>query len=578
MAYWLMAVDHGSRAYEAPPRPIPGDWETSHCTGRDDHHVAEVAEGDAVALIRVGRHGGVVAHGHTTAVVADHTFNEGRFYLRCDPRRIAVRFDETYLSAPAPLRLLSGIAASAKARYARRAQSRPVPLLEISDEAWQTLMRAVETPGRLEWPVAWNLEPGAVVSRRDVHDTYGGQRQGAIVRCGTTPNTFVFLGAGSNGAPFTFRWADDGALTFVGKPEEITNTAPTAEPVSSENRLVLGHLRSGIPLRIFHSSGRKPVIYLGEAVVDQERPVEGWIDVATPPPIMTPRRRTWQPAHEQRRFRAPLLRVHPATELAPFLAPEEQPRRRRQTLRLAVTRSVNDAGPSTQPPAAQLSDAEAIQHATDRLRAVPDGAMPELAEAAELADLVIRRHRTAALGDLRRLIRDPDTREPAIQRLLEQHTWVFGGEYMGAAARRALSLSDQLDIPLIRGDGTLHGVEIKQANIPKLVVVHRGRPVVGAPVHEAVVQAMNYLRGLDEQRHALLNEYGVDCRRASMTVVIGDPAFVREQLTAEEIAEAIRTYNSHLSRIRVVTYSELLDGAHRSLRLGGASTPVPLRQ
>ncbi|AEV83405.1 hypothetical protein ACWT_2383 [Actinoplanes sp. SE50] len=78
---------------------------------------------------------------------------------------------------------------------------------------------------------------------------------------------------------------------------------------------------------------------------------------------------------------------------------------------------------------------------------------------------------------------------------------------------------------------------------------------------------MNYLRGLDEQRHTVLNEYGVDARRASMTVVIGAPAFVREQFTRQEIAEAIRTYNSHLSRVKVVTYPELLAAAERMLQL-----------
>ena len=52
-----------------------------------------------------------------------------------------------------------------------------------------------------------------------------------------------------------------------------------------------------------------------------------------------------------------------------------------------------------------------------------------------------------------------------------------------------------------------------------------------------------------------------------MTVVIGHPRFVREHITAREINEAVRTYNSHLSRIQVMTYQELRAGAEQVLRL-----------
>jgi hypothetical protein len=35
--------------------------------------------------------------------------------------------------------------------------------------------------------------------------------------------------------------------------------------------------------------------------------------------------------------------------------------------------------------------------------------------------------------------------------------------------------------------------------------------------------------------------------------------------TEDEVAETIRTYNSHLARIEVITYKDLLDGAARAL-------------
>jgi hypothetical protein len=144
---------------------------------------------------------------------------------------------------------------------------------------------------------------------------------------------------------------------------------------------------------------------------------------------------------------------------------------------------------------------------------------------------------------------------------------MFGGLFVGRATRRLLTVRDQLDLSLIRSDGTLHGVELKRANVPELVVEYRNHLIVGPNVNEAVGQAINYLRSLDEQRANILAELGIDCRRASMTVVIGHPRFVAGRITATEVAETIRTYNAHLTRIHVMTYQDLLDGADRSLRL-----------
>lgn len=48
-------------------------------------------------------------------------------------------------------------------------------------------------------------------------------------------------------------------------------------------------------------------------------------------------------------------------------------------------------------------------------------------------------------------------------------TWIFGGELLATPARRSLTTRDQLDLTLIRPDGTLHGVELKLARISRLV-------------------------------------------------------------------------------------------------------------
>ncbi|AGP56644.1 hypothetical protein M271_25800 [Streptomyces rapamycinicus NRRL 5491] len=78
---------------------------------------------------------------------------------------------------------------------------------------------------------------------------------------------------------------------------------------------------------------------------------------------------------------------------------------------------------------------------------------------------------------------------------------------------------------------------------------------------------MNYLRELDEKRPQILIDLGIDCRRASMTVVIGHTAFAATDASPEEIDEAIRTYNSHLTRVSVTTYGRLIENAQRMIDL-----------
>ena len=181
-----------------------------------------------------------------------------------------------------------------------------------------------------------------------------------------------------------------------------------------------------------------------------------------------------------------------------------------------------------------------------------------------LAATVDHYRQQQAVENLDNVARDPKSTENDLQKILDKQWWIFGGRFMNQASRRSLTVLDQLDIPLIRGDGSLHIVELKQANIPQLIKKHRNHLIVGDDIHSAVSQAMNYLLALDEQRAQILTDLGIDVRRASATIVIGHIDFV-EGFSSDEVHETIRTYNSHLSRIEVITYDELVAGARRSL-------------
>ncbi|MFV8130444.1 Shedu anti-phage system protein SduA domain-containing protein [Streptomyces syringium] len=192
------------------------------------------------------------------------------------------------------------------------------------------------------------------------------------------------------------------------------------------------------------------------------------------------------------------------------------------------------------------------------------------ADAGLLAQLLELKARQAGLSALRAAVDDPDSSESAIHACLKNQEWIFGGAYVAELARRQYTPDTILDIPLLRGDGSLHVVELKRANIKDLVIRPSGHLMLGAPAHHAVSQAQNYLRVMDENRQPILEQHGVDTRRASATVVIGHPRYVNESITPQEVAETLRTYNTHTARIEVITYETLLDSAARMLALSSA--------
>ena len=213
-------------------------------------------------------------------------------------------------------------------------------------------------------------------------------------------------------------------------------------------------------------------------------------------------------------------------------------------------------------------DVASIAELVQALAAVP-GVTDALAgtDLAKMFSSVVERSRQqAGLDRLRVAVEDPTSSEQDLQSILEEHWWVFGSRYVGASTRRKLTLLDQLDIPLIRADGALHVVELKKAHYPRLLVPHRNHVALGPEVHLAVSQAQNYLAALDRQESVIRDELGLDCRRAFTTVVIGHSMHCSDYSRAD-VSEALRIYNSHLSRIEVITYEDLLAGAEWALEI-----------
>lgn len=176
------------------------------------------------------------------------------------------------------------------------------------------------------------------------------------------------------------------------------------------------------------------------------------------------------------------------------------------------------------------------------------------------------KRQAAGLDEARRIIEDPAASEADLHRVLKNNTWIFGGRYLGSLAERRLTVGNELDLPLIRADGALQVVEFKRSmRAGALVKRYRNAWVPTAEVHDAVGQAINYLVALDEDRHEVRTKFGIETRRASATVLIGHPGS-QPDIPEEEIYDALRTMNSHTSRVEVLTYKDLIDSAERTLK------------
>jgi Shedu protein SduA, C-terminal len=215
-------------------------------------------------------------------------------------------------------------------------------------------------------------------------------------------------------------------------------------------------------------------------------------------------------------------------------------------------------------------DSVHVQSVVDKISGNPNlaEAIARTKDADAVSAALTRSTQSTGLERLKRVVNNPASLELHIQKVLQEEWWVFGGKYVSAALRRSYTVLDQFDIVLIQADSSLHLIEIKQANIPKLVVKDHNHWIVGDDVHKAVSQAMNYLRSLDEQRAQIMADFDIDCRRASATVVLGHPRFLKTDPSPAQLSEAIRTYNSHLARVEVVTYADLIQTAERFLQLG----------
>lgn len=112
----------------------------------------------------------------------------------------------------------------------------------------------------------WEIQPGVVVVRRDVHAQYGGRRQGGIGPSRSTPNVLLFTDPVRGRSHGYFDgWGDDGCFHYTGEGQLGD------QRMVQGNQAILGHRRDGRTLRLFRVV-RDGVEYLGAFEIDPDRP------------------------------------------------------------------------------------------------------------------------------------------------------------------------------------------------------------------------------------------------------------------------------------------------------------------
>jgi hypothetical protein len=115
--------------------------------------------------------------------------------------------------------------------------------------------------------VDWRLEPGDTARRVELHDEYGGGRQGGISPSRTTPNVLIFTDprAGSQHGYIYDGWdsTDPALFRYTGEGQNGD------QRMASGNRAILEHAEQGRSLRLFKGV-RGQVRYVGEFKLDPD--------------------------------------------------------------------------------------------------------------------------------------------------------------------------------------------------------------------------------------------------------------------------------------------------------------------
>lgn len=167
----------------------------------------------------------------------------------------------------------------------------------------------------------------------------------------------------------------------------------------------------------------------------------------------------------------------------------------------------------------------------------------------------------SAFAHLERLIRSLDERETRYQNHLKENLWIFGSEYSEILERRKWTRDDNLDFMLRRTvDNYLEIIEIKTPATMPLFNYDKSHDsyYASAKLSMVIGQVYRYIEEVERNRDSIISQDKIDPLKIRARVIVGVDGSEAEQA-------ALRIMNSHLHRVEIVTYDQLLRVAKRTL-------------
>lgn len=159
-----------------------------------------------------------------------------------------------------------------------------------------------------------------------------------------------------------------------------------------------------------------------------------------------------------------------------------------------------------------------------------------------------------ALKALTELIENSATPERALQKHLEKNPWMFGSEYSELLDRRHWTRDENLDFMLRRTvDNFLEIVEIKTP-FKEPLLYHddsHNSYYPSSKLSTVLGQVINYIEQVERDRDSIISKDGHDTLKIRARIIIG-----REG--SEKVQKALHNFNSHLHRIEILTFDQLL--------------------
>ncbi|MFF2023369.1 restriction endonuclease [Streptomyces sp. NPDC058171] len=198
----------------------------------------------------------------------------------------------------------------------------------------------------------WDIDDGEVLKRVELHERYGGRRQGGIGPSRVSANVFCFTDPVKGHKHGYFDgWGDDGCYHYAGEGQLGD------QKMTQGNLAILKHRDEGRALRLFKGLGSGMCQYLGEFVLPEERP---WYRTEAPETNDGPVRSVIM-------FRLqPLTAAPPAGSQLPH-TPEDNPRVEALEVEAQYTERMW-VEPSREPYEAERAEAKLVLGYADHLR------------------------------------------------------------------------------------------------------------------------------------------------------------------------------------------------------------------